>query len=207
MSRLDYRNTEYCKILKKIGRKKIKLIKNLTKEHPRTRNFYTSISRYYKKEFYEIYNKKCAYCGASFITLGIDRLEIDHFIHESSFDTDKIEAGKIENLVLACCACNRRKSNYLIKEKKRFHPDMKNIKKLFYRNTDYSIKILDKYKDNEEVKNFFSALGLDSHFRKLDFFILKLSYMLEENPEAPQLCKLYLKLLKERNEINSLKKL
>lgn len=212
MPKIDYRNTEYCKELKRIGRKKRNLMKVLKKEHPKTKIVYNSISKYYREKFYEIYNNKCSYCGASLETLGTEKLEIDHFIHESSFGDDKATAGKIENLVLSCYGCNRRKDDYLISERRRFHPDMKNIKKLFYRDKEYGIKVLDRYETNSHVKEFYEALGLGSEFRKLDYLILKMQSLVDELEGKPEkiverneIMTIYRNLQKQRNKINPLK--
>ena len=156
----DYRNTEFCKKITKISRKKKKLLVILQKEHPRGKINYNIIKNHYREKFYSIYNYKCAYCGASMETLSMDRLEIDHFIHESSFGKDNIKAGEIKNLITACYACNRRKGSFLIENPKKFNPDFKTFKKLFYRNNKYEIKISYKYLDDEQVIKFYNIFKL-----------------------------------------------
>lgn len=207
----DYRNTEFCKKITKISRKKKKLLVILQKEHPRGKINYNIIKNYYREKFYSIYNYKCAYCGASMETLSMDRLEIDHFIHESSFGKDNIKAGEIKNLVTACYACNRRKGSFLIENPKKFNPDFKTFKKLFYRNNKYEIKISYKYLDDEQVIKFYDILKLGAEFRKLDFLILKFSKFIEKlektkgnEAEILKLTKLYFELVRKRNRINSL---
>ena len=207
----DYRNTEFCKKITKISRKKKKLLVILQKEHPRGKINYNIIKNHYREKFYSIYNYKCAYCGASMETLSMDRLEIDHFIHESSFGKDNIKAGEIKNLITACYACNRRKGSFLIENPKKFNPDFKTFKKLFYRNNKYEIKISYKYLDDEQVIKFYNILKLGAEFRKLDFLILKFSKFIEKlektegnEAEILNITKSYFELVKKRNRINSL---
>lgn len=207
----DYRNTEFCKKITKISRKKKKLLVILQKEHPRGKINYNIIKNHYREKFYSIYNCKCAYCGASMETLSMDRLEIDHFIHESSFGKDNIKAGEIKNLITACYACNRRKGSFLIENPKKFNPDFKTFKKLFYRNNKYEIKISYKYLNDEQVIKFYNILKLGAEFRKLDFLILKFSKFIEKlektegnEAEILNLTKSYFELVKKRNRINSL---
>lgn len=207
----DYRNTEFCKKITKISRKKKKLLVILQKEHPRGKINYNIIKNHYREKFYSIYNYKCAYCGASMETLSMDRLEIDHFIHESSFGKDNIKAGEIKNLITACYACNRRKGSFLIENPKKFNPDFKTFKKLFYRNNKYEIKISYKYLNDEQVIKFYNILKLGAEFRKLDFLILKFSKFIEKlektegnEAEILNLTKSYFELVKKRNRINSL---
>lgn len=211
MKMIDYRNTEFCKKMTKISRKKKKLLTLLQKEHPRGKINYNIIKNYYREKFYNIYNNKCAYCGASMETLGMDRLEIDHFIHESSFGKDNIKAGNIKNLVTACYACNRRKGSFLIENDKKFNPDFKTFKKLFYRNSNYEIKIFYKYLNDKQVIRFYEILKLGAEFRRLDFLILKILKLIEKlekiegkEEEISDLAKLHLKLLRKRNKINPL---
>lgn len=209
MIRRDFRNTEYCIKLKRIKRKKIKLTEKIKKNHPRNEIEYNAITKHYREEFNKIYNYKCSYCGASYEIIGIDRLEIDHFIHESSFGQNKALGGKIENLVLACYGCNRKKSSYLIDagSEKMFNPDSQMLKKIFYRALDYGIKIRYKYKNNSKVQEFYEKLSLDSEFRKLDYLILRIKKCIsktKDDKEKSKLIDVYLKLQEKRNKINPL---
>ena len=197
----DYRNTEYCKKFTKISRKKSSLIKLIKKEHPRMKIDYNIIKKNYKEKFYHIYNEKCAYCGASLKTIGIDRLEIDHFINEASFGKNKEKAGKITNLVTACYACNRRKSSFFVKNPRKFNPDFKNFKKLFYRNSEYEIKIFYKYKNDEEVIEFYNTLKLGSEHRRIDFLLLRYCNLIEKTKDEVSKLELqsqYYKLLQKK---------
>lgn len=208
MPKLDYRNTEYCKKLKRINRKKNKLLKKIKIEHSGTKIIYNSIKNYYRAEFYSIYNNKCSYCGAPNYIVGIDRFEIDHYIHESSFNGDNIEAGKIENLVASCVGCNRKKGKYLIEDFSRFHPDMNTIEKFFYRNANFEIKIIPKYRGDQKVLEFYEKLKLGSDFRRLDYLLLRLYKMIKRTKDSlvkGELSLMYIEFLEERNNINTLK--
>lgn len=206
----DYRNTEFCKKMTKISRKKNNLKKIIKKEHPRTQIYYNIISKFYREKFNFIYNDKCVYCGASKKTLGVDRLEIDHFIHESSFNSKK-EAGEIENLVTACYACNRRKGSFRIINSRKFNPDLRAFKKLFYRSSDYSIKISYRYLKDSEVQEFYNILKLGADFRKLDFLMLRLLNLREKlkklgnrEEELQKINESFMELMEKRNNINPL---
>ena len=98
----DYRNTDYCKTLCDIHTKKEEFKKQMIKDHPRMTNYYRYISEKggpYKRQFIELYNAKCVYCGNSLDNITIELFEIDHFINEASFQgADKKNAHKIPRL-------------------------------------------------------------------------------------------------------------
>ena len=73
--------------------------------------------------------------------------EVDHFICESSYSGDSINAGKINNLVLSCKKCNGAKKDFIWSEaySPRFNVDDESITELFYRDEDYSIRIEREY--------------------------------------------------------------
>lgn len=187
MNKEDYRNTTYCKKLEKVTEKKEELKKKIRNQnHPRTENFYKIVRDEFKHEYLEIYNYKCAYCGVSLaVLLDSDLFEIDHYENEASFKTKK-EAGKLENLVLACRNCNRNKSGFLIKKDylEKLQPDNDKIKKIFYRTDNYGIKISPEYEKDEEILKFYNQLKLDFEFRKLDFLLLNLEGLYDSLEEG-----------------------
>ena len=101
----DYRNTRYCPLLKNIEKQKQCLEEEIKSTSPRTKIIYNKVSdrkSVYHKKFAEIYNEKCAYCGALWGLLPVESFEVDHFLNEASFpDTTegKAEAGDMMNLV------------------------------------------------------------------------------------------------------------
>ena len=83
---------------------------------------------------------------------------------------------KIENLVLACQFCNRKKSDFLIpdSEYSLLYPDNEEIKKIFYRDEEYYIKIKNEYLQNEIIKKFYKQLEMAAEVRRLDFLLISL---------------------------------
>lgn len=202
----DYRNTIYCPQLEEIDKKKDTLNKEIIKEHPRVKIIYNQVKdndSKYKEKFMKIYNYKCSYCGNSISNIRSILLEVDHFICESSFKS-KEEAGKIDNLVLACYDCNRSKSNFPIKNKYKdiLNPDLEKLKEVFFRDEMYYIQISDKYKSDKAIKSFYDQLKLEYQSRRLDFLlmnILGLCEKLEGNPQAEKLNVILRKLQQKRN--------
>ncbi|KAF5052922.1 MAG: HNH endonuclease [Sedimentibacter saalensis] len=204
----DYRNTEYCPILTEISSKKSALKKKICEEHPRIRILYNQVKNKdscYKSQFMQIYNHKCSYCGNSIENIGTVLFEVDHYICESSF-VSKEEAGKIENLVLACYDCNRSKSDYLIKDEyiETLNPDFEKIKDVFCRDELYYINISDEYKEDQFIIDFHNKLKLGYQTRRLDYLLMNIRGLCEKldgNPKVEKLNVALRKLQKKRNVI------
>lgn len=128
----------------------------------------------------KIYNYKCCYCGNSINNIDSNLFEIDHYICESSFK-DNVEAGRIENLVLACYECNRAKSNYIISNQylDKLNPDKEYIKNIFFRDNMYYIRINDEYSSDKEVLGFYKILNLEYEVKRLDFLLMNIRGMCE----------------------------
>lgn len=208
----DYRNTKYCKPLENVTEEKNKLDAEIRKEHPRATIIYEQVSSNssgYKEPFMEIYNYKCGYCGNSNKNLDKRSFEIDHYICESSFDSN-VEAGKMENLVLSCYDCNRSKHNLHINGDyiNKLHPDFKEIKDVFYRDDNYYIKISEKFKDDDFIKTFYEKLKLGYQTRRLDFLLMNMRGLcdeLEGHPQHVEMLKSYV-LLQEKRNLTTLSK-
>ena len=178
----DYRNTTNCPVLVDITSKKNDLEDKIKKDHKRAKimyNFVHDKQDAYFKIFSEIYNGKCAYCGASIGISDIRLFEVDHFICEDSFSKDtkgRSEAGKVSNLVLACYSCNRGKGNLMIDKKHQriLNPDDGSIAQVFDRSEDYYIQIRPDYSEDPLIVDFYQKLLLDSEFRRLDYLLLEL---------------------------------
>ncbi|CQR52559.1 HNH endonuclease [Paenibacillus riograndensis] len=206
----DYRNTRYCSSLENVKNKKGTLEDAIYKNHTKQKIIYNKVkdtAYEYRKNFMEIYNYKCCYCGNSIVNLGATLLEIDHYICESSFDSKEV-AGRIGNLVLACYDCNRSKSGFVIKEeyKEILDPDMDNIKSVFTRDDDYYIKIAEQYEADEFIKGFHNQLRLSYQSRRLDFLLVNLNGLcqkLDGKPQAERLNVILRKLKEKRNLIIS----
>ena len=176
----DYRKTKYCLSFENISLNKNKFLQELKLEFPKIEDIYSKISKndeLYKIKFMKIYNCRCSYCGVSLDILNKRMFEIDHYIPKKA---DKFKnnnnANKIENLVLACQFCNRKKSDFLISDSEYslLYPDNEEIKKIFYRDEKYYIKIENEYSQNETIKKFYEQLEMDGEVRRLDFLLISL---------------------------------
>ncbi len=208
----DYRNTKYCPTLNKVEKQKQILEKEIKSKFPRTKIIYNKVnsreSEYHKK-FAEIYNNKCAYCGALLGLLPVECFEIDHFINEASFpDTTegRIDAGKMMNLVWSCISCNRGKREITIEPPydDLLNVDNGNIAKVFRRDADYYIRICNTYQDNEFIQQFYESLHLGYETRRLDYLGLQLEgkYLAEKDEKRKQeLGETLSLLLKKKNRM------
>lgn len=207
----DYRNTKYCKPIENIKEKKSVLNKKICKEHPRVKIIYNQVSDNkgdYKASFMEMYNYKCCYCGNSIKNINSTLFEVDHYICESSFDT-KEEAGKMENLVLACYDCNRPKSDLLIVGEyiRMLNPDFEDIKDVFYRDDDYYISISEDFKNDYFINKFYNQLKLGYQARRLDFLLMNMSGLCDklEGQQQSEKLNMVLTKLKEKRNLTSFK--
>lgn len=207
----DYRNTEYCPTLDNIADKKQAIVDEIKKDHKRAKNMYTYISASklpYKIKFIRAYNEKCSYCGVSLDIIECSSFEIDHFIPKKAkkFKGNTSEAGAIENIVLACRTCNRKKGNFLISDKdyKYLYPDTKEIQQTFIRDDKYYIRIFKDFMSNKTIQDFYITLNLGSEIHRIDYLLMsmiKLYQKIEkEKPEiAAELIKKIEKLRRKRN--------
>lgn len=206
----DYRNTEYCSILNKVEEQKQILEKDIKSEFTKTKIVYNKVKNrdgVYHKKFAQIYNNKCAYCGALWGLLPIESFEIDHFLNEASFpDTTegRVEAGRIINLVWSCVSCNRGKSGITIKPPYDIllNVDNGNIANVFRRNGDYYIQICDTYQNDKFIQQFYESLHLGYETRRLDYLALELEgkYQVEKDEKRKhKLGESLSILLKKRN--------
>lgn len=178
----DYRNTQYCPVFNNIDKKKRELEEIIKSECPRTKITYNKVrdrkGKYHEK-FAEIYNKKCAYCGALWELLPVESFEVDHFINEDAFPKStegRAEAGRMENLVWSCISCNRGKHEITIQMpyENILNADNGNITNVFFRDEDFNIKICDTYQEDEFIQNFYKKLHLGYESRRLDYLGLQL---------------------------------
>lgn len=176
----DYRNTKYCPTLSDLIGKKERVKQAILCEHPRVKDLHPYISKNslcFKQQFIEAYNGKCPYCGVHCDIIGWRQFEIDHFIpQKSSRFTTKAQAGKIENLVLACYDCNRSKSDIELADEDYYkvNPDGSDICKSFVRDEDYYIRISKDFSADEAVKRFYSQLGLGRQIHRIDYLLMNM---------------------------------
>ena len=202
----DYRNTIYCTVLENVDEKKKALKEKIQEEHPRVKIIYNQVKDRkgdYKSPFMEIYNYKCGYCGNSILNIGANLLEVDHYICESSF-ASKEEAGKIENLVLACYDCNRSKLDLTMADEyiDMLNPDCDKIRNVFNRDDLYYIKISEEFEEDAFVKRFHEQLKLGYQTKRLDFLLMSIRGLcneLEGNPKLGELNSILIKLQEKRN--------
>ncbi|MDQ0149643.1 HNH endonuclease [Eubacterium multiforme] len=202
----DYRNTIYCPKLKDVVVKKSCLDNRIKKEHPRVKIIYNKVRENkgnYKREFMNIYNYKCSYCGNSINNLDYNLFEVDHYICESSFNSMEL-AGKLDDLVLACYDCNRNKKGLVIKNKYKelLNPDLEKIKEVFFRDENYYINITEGYIKDDFINVFYKQLKLGYQTRRLDFLLMNLRGLCKEisgHAESEKIKEILIKLEEKRN--------
>lgn len=208
----DYRNSSSCPSLSEVAMKKAALEKKIREKHKKVKILYDYVKdRHgdFLEEFAEIYNYKCAYCGATLKFIGPQLFEVDHFICEAAFPNNtqgRAEAGKIENLAYSCYSCNRGKSNLYIKNgyAAMLMPDDNSIAKIFVRNEQYYITINANHLDDKFIQAFYDKLFLGSEVRRLDFLLLEMdSLMIRLRSNKPELAnkleQCSIRLLQKRN--------
>ena len=208
----DYRNTEYCPVMDRVEEQKKTLEKEIRSEYSRTKIVYNKVSNrnsVYHKKFAQIYNNKCAYCGALWGLLPVESFEVDHFLNEASFPNTiegRIEAGKMINLTWACISCNRGKCGIMIKPPydDLLNVDNGNIATVFRRDSDYYIRVCDTYKSDAFVQQFYEKLHLGYETRRLDYLGLQLEGKYRAEKDEKRKCKLGESLsilMKKRNRM------
>lgn len=203
----DYRNTEYCLMLENVEDKKKTLEEKIRKAHPRQKIMYNKVhnrNNTFNKEFCNIYNYKCAYCGVSMDILPSTLFEVDHFIAESLFD-DKEIAGKVDNLVLACYQCNRNKQEFEIEGEyiEKLNTDDGNIAGVFFRDDKYYIRIKDDYIEDKTINDFYNQLQLVHQTRRLDYLLINMQGLhkkLEGTVPGGKLAEAILTMQRKRNK-------
>lgn len=180
MKKTDYRNTIYNQYNNDILKQKEDLNQKIKIKHPRLKNIYNKVkdrNSEFNKKFQEIYNRKCVYCGVNQDIMSSGLFEVDHFICESSFEGNLVEAGGLSNLVLSCKKCNRAKGDLRWEEQYSsvFEVDSRNIVNVFYRASDYSIKIQPQYHSDDIVNKFYKKLKLDEEVRRLDYLLMTMN--------------------------------
>lgn len=208
----DYRNTEYCPILNKVEEQKQVLEKEIKSEFPRTKIVYNKVNNrdsVYHKKFAQIYNNKCAYCGALWGLLPVESFEVDHFLNEASFpDTTegRVEAGRMINLVWSCISCNSGKREITIKPPydDLLNVDNGNIAMVFRRDREFYIRICNTYQNDKFIQQFYKSLHLGYETRRLDYLGLQLEgkYQAEKDEKRKnKLGECLSILMKERNRM------
>lgn len=118
----------------------------------------------------------------------------------------RAKAGEVNNLVLACHDCNRRKSDFKLEGKYGIllNPDNNAIAKIFYRSDDYYIKVADEYKSDQIICQFYAQLNLGSELKRLDYLLLNVKELEDQQSKvdcivSDKLDKIFSWLLKKRN--------
>lgn len=193
---IDYRNTSFSNLDFSIEDKKINFLIELKEEKPRIWNIYININKIgdkFNAKFKEIYHHKCVYCGISVYVIESSRFEIDHVIPHASIDWGKGHTRStlngIDNLVNSCQLCNRSKSDFYILDEylELMHPDNNNLNKVFYRDSDYSIKIKEEYKDDSFIKEFYTSLKLHNELRRVDYLLMEMKEFCNQNNKSDEL--------------------
>ena len=130
-----------------------------------------------RKVLLNMFNGKCAYCGASIDLIKKTEFEIDHFLYEKApiFATKK-DAGYMGNLILSCHDCNHNKNSFWIEKEEMdtLNPDGEKIKNVFIRDDKYYIWINDEFKENTTIEGFYNKLCLGSELHRLDYLIMNI---------------------------------
>lgn len=197
----DYRNTKYCDNLTEIQTRKADVEKMIKKDHPCAKNMHDYLKKDdepYKNAFMKAYNGKCAYCGVSVDLIPKDNFEIDHFINEASFSEDKIKASSINNLVLACHACNHSKNAFAIDDtnKNELNPDGTLLIKNIIRDEKYYICVSDDAKEKHYVNDFYTILHLGAEIHRLDFLLMNMIGLYNKHKDSPKNMEDLLKAIK-----------
>ena len=208
----DYRNTKYCPDLDKIEARKQEVEAIIRNDHPRARDMHRYVSKngsVYKTAFWEAYNKKCAYCGASNILVSKRDFQVDHFFYRKSSRFPKKEnAGKMDNLVLACPLCNYSKGDFNISDELalKVHPDKNEITKHFVRDKNFKICVVDP--TDSSVNSFYERLRLGDELRRIDYLIMSMNGLFDVLKSYPHMSKVraiigenVMELLKKRNSL------
>lgn len=200
----DYRCTKYSKNpFTNLKKRKDDLTKKIRNNHPHTKNIYQIVSTdfEYKKLFADTFGNRCAYCGLLVEIETLHSFQIDHIV-ASAILKNKPD-NSLENLALTCRICNNRKSSIdLTRPKlKGLHPYKQKIKRIFYRDEDFYIKISDS-EHNDEIQNFYDKLLLGTQLKRVDFLLMCLQDLSERYPRICEIDKAYHLLLNKRSVLS-----
>lgn len=204
----DYRCSKYCTSFDGVLVKRDQFRDDFVMKHSRCKHHYNLISQKdsnEKKDFITLFGEKCVYCGTSLSIINIDMFEIDHFIPRESFQKkDYIKADCIDNLVPACQVCNRKKSDFLYNTDNNIINVENGINRVFYRDDDFYIRIVDAYKSDNKIYKFYTDMCFDSQSRRLDYLLMNIEGLLHTSKKYKnELANIYNLLLKKRNELSS----
>lgn len=187
---VDYRNTSFRVYDFNLGDKKSDLLNELLKNKPGITNIYNNIKNrdnVYNEKFRKIYNMKCVYCGTSIQVIESSRFEVDHVIPISVIKLrigySPVELNGIGNLVNSCQMCNRGKRNFLIEDSylEILHPDKNKLNEIFYRDSDFSIQIIDKYAKDPLINAFYYKLKFHNELRRVDYLLMEMMDFCEKH--------------------------
>ncbi|MGK0552619.1 HNH endonuclease [Enterococcus faecalis] len=208
---MGYRQCEYEHInytdLKQRKKEICALIDSRVKSENKRGFHYKKISKknnLYYSQFEKLYELKCAYCGINTSINPTAMFEIDHYINEKQKQSPNGNTvDHIENLVFACRKCNQAKGDFHVNgEYELLHPDNGILPQIFERDDHYNIVINEKYSSNKTVSKFYTKLAFSDRFRKLDYLLLNLYYLKQNNrnEEFSNLTyQVYTQLLEMRN--------
>ncbi|ARO57743.1 HNH endonuclease [Bacillus cereus] len=208
----DYRNTSYKKFDFSINKKKIQFIEEFKLNYPRAWNIYNYVNRKneeFNLKFRNIYYDKCVYCGTSTQVINSSNFEVDHFIPKAvlklGLGYNNKEINGISNLVNSCQMCNRSKVDFLcdIESLKLLHPDNNKLPLIFNRESDFSIKVNEKYKNHTTIEEFYNALKLGNQLRRLDYLLMEMKDFCDKYEGEPiinEIQKLILKIESKRRK-------
>ncbi len=190
----DYRfaGSQYNKSFFDLKEKKELYMKDLKRKHPRAKDIYNIIktkSNTENEDFRYLYNNTCVYCGVNIKVIDSSKFEVDHVIPKSILKTKvtlptylssytEAHIHNINNLVCSCQACNRWKTAFFCNDEKNtdiLHPDEDKLHTIFFRNDNYEITMYEKYKDIEDIVQFYEMLKLGSQIRRIDYLLVEIN--------------------------------
>lgn len=188
-----------CRSMGNITSKKQELEKRIRKEHRQIKdcNLYNWVNnpKKYKKDFIEVYSRRCAYCGVSMDIVTIEVFQIDHYIPKASkrfSSRQENKAGQIDNLILSCQYCNRQKSNFEFENEetvKLLHPDSGVIGSVFTRGDSYTIAISDRYIKDKEIERFYTKIDLRNEIHRIDYLLMNIMVLRKTSGISPEIYK------------------
>lgn len=206
----DYRCTKYSKDpFVNLKKRKELLMKSIREIHPHSNNIYEIVSREFnfKKLFAECYGNRCAYCGLLVDITSLDSFEIDHIIARATLKGDKNKKvnsnNSLENLALSCRHCNNRKNklDFTDPERKGLHPYKRKIKKIFYRDEEFYIKITPS-EHNKKIQEFYDKLFLGAQLKRVDYLLMCLNDLANIYPNILEFDRAFRLLLKRRSALS-----
>ena len=185
----DYRLSRYSTLtFNSILDNKETFLIEFQKLHPTAKKIYNYVNKRRTPEnklFRDVYYNTCVYCGVNTQVNSSSQFEVDHIIAQANNDSS--DKHSINNLANACCLCNGRKKAIDITNYPDLHPDINKLNNMFYRDSDFYIKIDLSYQGVPEVTSFYSTLKLDDELHRLEYLLITMKGFCDRNSSHPKI--------------------